>query len=412
MANKIEDLEYVQYKYRVSWSYNCQANGKVYDLLPSQIHLIIIDKYFDKSNMPLMYINANIDKNMLDKIIKGKKTDTFYLNLKKYNVDDPAQIAIDYINKRFVYFLNTEDANYTKNYDYDNEDDKEREDIYNRVTIGLMDYEAIRDNLQINYGVFNGSIVDNIRIDTFNNIDVIHRFTKHMRILIEPMVPKDISEMPLSPDDSVSKIIKQIDDFKTLYDTNYRFFIDFDKAYLLSSSGKSVPSIDDDINSIICNIINAEVPEDQGIAIYNDSYIFNINSKFTNFLENNTTSNVSANINAVSGIGDLSDKNSLKLIPPNINIGTKNSQLIRVSNSNEQKIKNMKNEIDTNQIKLIIKKAHVDIDAFKINKEFNVNNHDSKSDLNGRFIISRMQEYYSFEENELVLMVMLILRKL
>ena len=316
------------------------------------------------------------------------------------------------ILQKFIYFINTDDTNYTKNYDYDDEEDKKREDIYMKTTLGLMDYEAITNNQKINYGVLTGSIVDGIRIDTFKNIDVVHRYTKHMKMLIEPMDPKDINEMQLTPVSSVSKILKQIDDFKSFYDTPYRFFIDFDKAYLISSSGEAIPAIDDDITTVICNIIDAEVPEDQGFAIHNNAYVFNVNSKFTSFESDRTTGKISGNINTVKGIGELSDDNILKNSPENINIGLKTSELIRVRNSNEMRTANITSNIDTNLFKLVIKKTHIDTSIFKINKEFFVNNHSSKADLDGKYIISRLQEYYSFEENELTSMVALFLRKL
>ena len=412
MATKIEDINYMQYKYRVKWSYNCEKEGKVYDLLPSQINIIIIDKFFDQLNMPTIFINTNIDKNMMDKMIDGQDTDTIFLTLAKYDVDDPTSTAVNYVSKRFIYFINTDDTNYTKNYDYDDEEDKKREDIYMKTTLGLMDYEAITNNQKVNYGVFNGSIVDGIKIETFKNIDVVHRYTKHMKILIEPMDPKDINEMQLTPVSSVSKILKQIDDFKSFYDTPYRFFIDFDKAYLISSNGEAIPAIDDDITTVICNIIDAEVPEDQGFAIYNNAYVFNVNSKFTSFESDRITGKISGNISTVTGIGELSNDNTLKNTSGNTNIGLKTSELIRVKNSNEKRTANITSNIDTNLFKLVIKKTHIDTSIFKINKEFFINNHSSKADLDGKYIISRLQEYYSFEENELTSMVALFLRKL
>lgn len=412
MANKISDVNYMQYKYRVKWNYNCEKDGEVYDLLPAQIDIIIIDKFFDQLNMPTIFINTSIDKNMMDKMIDGQDTDTIFLSISKYNVDDPIATEVSYINKRFIYFINTDDTNYTKNYDYDDEQDKERTDIFMKTTIGLMDYEAITNNQKVNYGVFNGSIVDGIKINTFKNIDVVHRYTKHMKILIEPMDPKDINEMQLTPVPTVSKILSQMDDFKSFYDTPYRFFIDFDKAYLISSSGEPIPAIDDNITTIICNIIDAEVPEDQGFAIYNNAYVFNVNSKFTSFESDRTTGKISGNINTVTGIGELSDDNVLKNTPGNSNIGLKTSELIRIKNSNEKKTTTITSNIDTNLFKLVIKKAHVDTSIFKINKEFFVNNHSSKSEFDGKYIISRLQEYYSFEENELTSMVVLFLRKL
>lgn len=412
MAEKVEDINYIQYKYRVEWSYNCVHDGKTYDLLPSQIHVIVIDKFYDKLNMPVLYVNTNIDKNMLDKMIDGQEEDTIYMKLSRYNVDDPSETAIDYFNKRFVYFLNTDDTNYTKNYDYDDEKDKERDDIYVRLTIGLMDYEAIDNNQRVNYGVMVGSIVDGIRIETFKNIDVIHRYTKHMKMLIEPMDPKDLDEMQLTPVQSVSKIIKEIDDYKTLYNTPYRFFIDFDKAYLVSSSGIITPAIDEDIYTIICDIIDAEIPEDQGMAEYNDAYIFNVNSKFTSHSSDRNTNKIALNINTVTGVGNLKDENLLKNVSANKNIGVKTSQLVRIRNFNDMKTDTTVSDIDTNMFQLIIKKAHVDTHVFTINKEFYINNHSSKAILDGKYIISRAEEIYSFEENELVCMLVLLLRKL
>ena len=414
MADKGESLKYIQYKYRVEWSYNCTADNEEYPLLSNQLHFMLIDKFFDKMNMPTIFIETNIDKNMLDKMIQGQDDDTIFLSLSKYDVDDPSGVAIECFKKRFIYMINTDDTNYTKNYDYDDEEDKERKDIYIKTTLGLLDYELIRNNQIVNYGVFDGSIVDGIRIETFKMIDVVHRYTKHMKTLIEPMDNTMLDQVPISPVSTVSKVLEQLDTFRTFYNTPYRFFMDFDKSYILSSSGKPVPAIDDDIMTIICNIIDAEVPEDQGIAIdtKNKCYVFNVNSKFTSYEANRTTNKVATNINTVTGVGELSNNNILKNAKENVNIGVKNSQLIRVRNFNENKTGTMLYDIDTEQFKFLIKKAHVDIDVFRINKEFYVNNHDSKSEFDGKFIISRLQEYYSFEENELVLMLSIYLKKI
>lgn len=414
MADKNEDLTYVQYKYKIEWSYNCTADNKEYPLLSSQIHFMMIDKYIDSMNMPTLFISSNIDKNMLDKMIQGQDNDTIFLSLSKYNVDDPSGLVIECFKKRFIYLLNTDDTNYTKNYDYDNEEDKKRNDIFINATFGLLDYELVKNNQIMNYGVFNGSIVNGVRIDTFKMIDVVHRYTKHMKMIIEPMNNDKLDELPISPVNTVSQVLSQLDTFKTFYETPYRFFMDFDRTYLLSSAGNQVPAIGEDIMTIICNIIDAEVPEDQGIAIdeKNKCYVFNVNSKFTSYESNRTTNKTALNINTVTGVGELSDNNPLKNVNQNANVGVVSSPLIRVRNSNTQKTENLRTEIDNNQFKFLIKKAHIDIDALKINKEFFVNNHDSKSEFDGKFIISRLQEYYSFEEDEFVLMVSIYLKKI
>jgi hypothetical protein len=413
MADKNDKLQYTQYKYRIEWAYNAKHESEVYKLLPSQVTYIIIDRYYDGLNMPTILMACSIDRNMLDKMIKYQNTDTFTMILYKFPIlDDENGTEIKYIKDEFIYFINTDDPNYNKEIDY-NAEDADRTDIFIKTSIGLMSYRMINDNKKISYGAFNGSIVNGTRINKFNQIDVIHHYTKHMKMLIEPMKAVPLNQEMMIPVDTVSKIIEQIDGYKTFYETPYRFFIDFDRTYLLSSSGEEVPAIGEDITTIICNILDVHVPEDQGIAVdaKNNCYIFNINSRFTAVDDVRLTNKINTKIDMVVGNGDLYDKNKLSL-SENDSLKEKTSMLIRVKNENDGKVQLTKSSYDNNQNTIIIKKSHIDCDAFKINKSFNINNYSQLKDLDGKYLISRNQEIYSFEENELVLQSVLYLRKI
>ena len=71
-----------QYRYNIEVQYEYDKQLVVLDC--TQIHSLIIDYDYDNRNMPIMFLKASIDKNILDDMIKNSTTKTITMIISKY----------------------------------------------------------------------------------------------------------------------------------------------------------------------------------------------------------------------------------------------------------------------------------------------------------------------------------------
>lgn len=389
-----------QYRYNIEVQYEYDKQLVVLDC--TQIHSLIIDYDYDNRNMPIMFLKASIDKNILDDMIKNSTTKTITMIISKYIYNDAMKLKENYIKDTFIYFL-PKDMNSNKDLDYNNYT-KDSIDIYKKVTIGLMKLDNIVNNKRIINDVFRDTTI----------VNMILKYLSHMKLVIEPISNTNtIPSFIVPPISSISEYIKFLDDYFTLYPTGYRLFYDYNVTYLISSSGKHIDTNDSNNYSVIINVNNTITEESkiQGMEIdrKQKTYFIEVDSKDINMFQDEATDKT---YNTILGIGSDGSNNKVKLNTENIDHSIEKTRIERIPNNNLKILNNMKRKIEDKSIYVNVVKTELDTSILTINREYIIRNFDKLGYRNGRFLLSRKREIYTLDNDNFILSCILTFRKI
>lgn len=379
-----------RYKYSVELRYVKQKERISQEIRAERIRSMIIDRDYKNNNLPVIFMNITLDKKLIDDMIKNNNTNTMVLTIYKYIYKDNNKIPTKtrYIHEEMTYFL-TDDLNYRNTVDFSNKENKEREDISKNINIGLMGINSINNNKK--------SI--NVTLRNTTMINAIYYCTSDLNMIVERLTYNDIfKELLIPPQSTVSSAIKYLNGIKVLYKTPYRFFIDFDCGYLLSSSGTSVPKKGEAINSILIMIRDPLHPQamEEGMIINYDTknYQIDVSAADTKVYQNKVTEKV---YTAVSSINEKGLTKAQSLSINKSKFSKDKTELIRTPNSNPNLIQNISAENNQTASHITLNKIDVDMSIFTPNKRYIIKNYDGHKDKDGDFILTRKREFFYFE---------------
>lgn len=391
MAEKLD----TNYKYNIFLTY--MKDDISLDIKSDKLLTLTIEYDYDRKNMPIILLRANLDKNLIDHMINNKNK-IIVLNISKYKESDTIKINKTFIQDEFFYFLDN-NVNYNEDIDYGGENTN-AEDITKIITIGLIKKDSVLKNKMLINGVYNDTSI----------LDMIcSRFT-HTKLIIEPFENKKIDNIIITPMESLTKFINYIDNEYTLYDTQYRLFHDFNKSYLISSSGKGIPVKDEKYNTVYININNTISKESKVEGMREDkdakAYIVNIDPSNMNIAVDNSTTLSYNEIIAVDSEGNS------KSVSLNSNVDGNRYRITRLNNDNLDKLDNVKNNIDFGNTIINIIKEQLDSEVFTINKEFFINCYDKLKDKSGKYLLVSKKEIYVKEVEDFQMTTIITLKKI
>lgn len=385
-----------QYRYSIYLKY--MYNNKEILLDGTMLKAIAIDYSYDTRHMPIILITALIDKNIVDDMIKSVDKKTITLSISKYINNSNMKLKEDYIKDQFRYYLSTNDLNPEDDLDYSKETANSK-DIYRKITIGLLKDELIQNN----------KVLINDVISNTSLINVLVNHLSHMKLLIEPVNNTIINRLSIPALNTISKFVQYIDDNYNIYNNEYRLFYDFDMTYLLSSSGKAIQSIKEDITSIIVRVNNNTGPNNgiQGMEIdaKQKAYIIEVPTNDINYNEDKATHVSYDTIIGIDSSGNYK-KTALK-----DNASGSRVRIERTPNGNLDNIETLKSSINNKSFVINLTKSHIDTSVFTINKEYHIKNYDKLKDKDGRFLLARKREIYTQDNGEFILTCVLSFRK-
>ena len=391
--------------YRYTATITFTINDEVYKLPVLNIKSIAIDYDYIGSNMPMILLTLSIDRRLLDKVIQYQNTSTAIFELKRCIINsDMPDLFENYISDKFVYFID-EGINKKDKMDYQGPNEG-REDLFSEIPVGLLSLDHVNKNkIDVN-GIMSGKLSS-----------MMYYLTKHLSILMEPPENNVImKELVLPPINSVSKALEYLNSVNVFYSTKYRFFIDFDCSYLISSSGKVVEKQGEDINTIFIEILDISEIEAalQGMTVDEEQsmYRFQVPSgdcEITDscISEKNYTK-ISATMTSGDRIeGEISNKPSGSII----NMKTRT---IRIPNKNTGLLDNFVSSVDRSSIQLFVQKVDIDSSVLTINKEYIIKADSAykSEEYNGKYILIKKKELYMKKDDTFVLGVILFLEKI
>lgn len=377
-----------QYKYNIQLRYIKQKERISQEISSIHIQSIIIDRDYINNNLPVIFMNISLDKKLIDHMIENSKTNTMVLTIYKYIYKEgKLSTKSKYIQEEMAYFIQ-DDLNYRASVDYSSKENNDKE-IYKNINIGLMGINSINNNKK----TFN-TILRNTTM-----MNAVQYCTSHMNMIIERFNYNDtIDQLLIKPQTTVSKTIEYLNGIKVFYKTPYRFFIDFDCGYLLSSSGTSVPRKGESINAILVVIrdpLNDNALAEGMLTNYDTkNYQIDVSAADTQVNLNRTTEKV---YTAVSSISESGESSSQTLNINQSKYSKDKTEIIRTPSSNPNLIQNITASNNQTAATILLNKTNVDGSVFTPNKRYVIKNYNGHKDRDGDFILTRKRELFLLE---------------
>jgi hypothetical protein len=217
-------------------------------------------------------------------------------------------------------------------------------------------------------------------------------------LMLEPLYNNaKLKQVFIPPNDSTASVINYLNSLSTFYDTPYRFFMDFDTTYLISSSGRGVRKKGEDINMVTMHLsttYNEANMEGMTEDRENKRYFMEISGTYANLYKANIADKMVTQINTVTTTGTkqsttVVEKTSKSVIQ-------KKDTSIRISNENTGLLETVKTDVLNNETTMTIIKNKIDGSIFTINKVYYINADDvySKEEASGYYLLASKVETY------------------
>lgn len=360
---------------------------KNYTFPRNSIRTIIIDDSYDKNTMPIIYIKVRISSVLYNKLVLNSNKGTISFRLFKFTRDTKSSIREVYIEDNFTYIM-TSDPNYNEALEQfvnnTNTDDTESSDTYMEGFIGLMSLQCIEDNKKL----INDIIKDS------NLPSIVHKYTNHMNMCIEPFEYVDVIKQHIIPPmTTITSLLKWLNDNFTFYKSGYRYFRDFTTTYLLSMNGRAVSDGTSRFNTIVFSIRD---PLDHlgkvnsmELDNTNHAYIIYVDASDTSIHIDRTTNKHYNSIVGVDGIGNTVQEH---LNLPESPMLSEKVLLERTYPNNIEKIYSTKTAIESASVIVTIRKSEIDSTIFSPNKEYQIKNYSDNREFDGRYLLSYKKE--------------------
>lgn len=383
------------------------VGSKNYTFPRNSIRTIIIDDSYDKNTMPIIYIKVRISSVLYNKLVLNSNKGTISFRLFKYTRDTKSSIRELYIEDNFTYIM-TSDPNYNEALEQfvssTNTDDTESSDTYMEGFIGLMSLQCIENNKKL----INDIIKDS------NLPSIVHKYTNHMKMCIEPFEYVDIIKQHIIPPmTTITSLLKWLNENFTFYKSGYRYFRDFSTTYLLSMSGRAVSDGSSRFDTIVFSIrdpldhlgkINSMELDNT-----NHAYIVYVDATDTSISIDRTTNKHYNSILGVDGVGNTIQEHLN--IPESPTLSEK-VLIERTYPNNIDNIYNTKSAIESASVIVSIRKSEIDSTIFSPNKEYQIKNYSDNRDFDGRYLLSYKKEIILRQDDGYIGGVMVGLRKI
>lgn len=391
------------FRYKVSLSYvNSDSNSEI--LIDSnQIQYIAIDKDFDNTNMPVIAIMGSIEKDIIDDMINNINNNIVTLGIYRYDINNQNDdITKKYFHDRFIYII-SDDVSKTAELDY--YEDNNNTLLYKDITIWLIQQDSINNNRHTINGIFKNVTTNSLILNTTNYLG---------KVLLEPIkYDNKYDQIIIPPQDSISSYISYLNNsLSVFYDTQYRFFIDFDMTYILSSSGKVVKSKNQDIFTIEINIKNIDYNTNEELGMYinknGDKASITVNTTDIEYTKNNISNKLVNKIITIDSEGNVLEKN---VDNNKIKVTGNMNRIINISNNDNNAINNIASSIEMNNVMLTIVKNDLDASIFTMNKEYIIND-ELHEDYKGKYLLCSTKQLFVKQTDYFIMTTVLTFKKI
>lgn len=386
------------YSYEIEMSY-VDPNNREFPVVSPSIQYAVVDYDYDNYVMPIIYIIANLEANLYQRMQEGQFKGSVSFTLLKRNSSKENSSYTTYIQDEFQYFMK-DTPNPTK--ELDKQVDGKGQ-AYKLVVIGLVKIGLTEKNNKSFNTIYKNTNVASIVKDAM----------KHMRVVMEPFnFNYNITEFSVPPISTVGQFIAFVDQNFSLYGSPYLYFMDFDKVYLKSNSGKWVDAKDGKFKYIAIDVrdlsdfmqlIDGQVTDDS-----QDAYIIYVPQDKAKISPDRVTPNTTGAIVTISSDGTTQTASVDTSLITNVKSDIENVTPIKSDNANLAKM--TAQAIEQKAVTLTISKAHTDHSIYTPNKEYLLSNYQGQNQYLGRYYMSYKKEIYQRSGPEMKGLITLGLR--
>ena len=390
MASKIKKTKQISYNATIDISLKFE-NKNILKIGRERIKQLIINFEYANLNLPIpeILVTLNVTANMYKIIDEYRDSAKIFLDIKRRAVNSNTSIYKSIIKGDFNYICSAVGASKSDKLD------EGSEDSYRQIILGLLPIDILNKFRTL----FNGNRINtsssNLIAEALEGTDpIIERITNNATydtIIIPPM-------------NNIRKFLAFIFNKKPFYETGYRFYIDFNHAYLLSKNGNSVQDGTNNPGSIIFNILQLDNFEalEEGVNISDTAYTVNINPKYFTIKKNEVlgkktnkiiTIDEEGNANVDLDVDSMVDKNKAVFV-----------------RSNDTSV--LKNETEANSILVEIGKSFIDPSIITPNKSYSIKNFDTNSIYDGKYLVAYKRVILSPTSQEFMLSTIIGLTKI
>ena len=374
------------YKYQVEIQFI--LNNKSYELRNGTIKNIVIDHDYDNKNMPIIFCQMTIDLAMYKTILENENNGKFLLIIKKK--ENNSNMKTTYIKGQFKYFIPTNRNEWNTEFVNKSGNETQANTAYKETVVGLMSEDIINNNSKMFNGIYSNT----------TSFSLVQLATKDMKMVIEPFKNNyKLDQFVVPPMESINDFLSFVNDNYPFYDTPYRYFIDFNQTYLISSSGNYIDKNDTDYKSINIDINNRILTDDdEGVIKNTDNNSYYINTYLTS-----TSLKVNIYLEYILNLLNTIDVEGIKneeLLQLNRDDNTginKRYNFRRVNNIDTTT--QIKNDIENSIVSLSLSKANVDTSILTPNKIYIVNNFKDNKKYNGKYILTKKRDIFNGQTN-------------
>lgn len=397
------------FTYKPKLSFINSISNTTTDIPIDNINSILIDKNYEELNQPILILTLNLDRKLMDSIISTQEDSLLSLEIYRYNENDPDDIGQRTLGELFIYMTDA-NVSYTDKLDYEENDEKHRNDLFRQVTFYLLKRDTVNNINQV-INTVNTSIYKNKKEIKITMTDLVMRVSAYLNpLLLEPLqYNTEFSQIVIPPVTTISTYLEYLNDnVYTFYDDGYRFFVDYDTAYIVSKSGRKTEHSKQECSTVIIDIGGVLEVQNNSRGYYYDKenahYYVSVGISTTKFTKNVFTKRLVTNVSNVTSSGDTFTEQ----IKENITLNNKiKTQIIQTTNSNSNLVNNIRTDISNNNIIVDINKTDLDANIFTINKEYIIKNIEEHKEYDGRYLLHSVKQVYLKQNNKFVMSTIL-----
>lgn len=403
MANKSNISITTAFKYKLEMSLLIGKN--YYEIPRNSVKTILISSDYDKNNMPIIYMRIRMSSTLYNQMVLNNDRATISFRLFKFDDKSVSGVIESYIEDNFTYIMPT-DPNYNEAMEQyvsgSSTAYNDNADTYMEGYLALTSLKLVGDNVKL---------INTIIKDT-DIMSIVHKFTSHMNMCIEPFDNRDhIDQMIIPPITTISKLLAYLNDQCCFYKNGYRYFRSFNTTYLLSANGNAVKEGINSFNTIIISICDPLDEKGKSNAIdldrTNHAYIVYVDAKKTSI-----TVDKFANKQYNSIIGVDTEGNTIQeelRVPPTPD-STEKTIITRTDSLDY--IYNIKRAVESVAVILTVSKTEIDSSLFTPNKEYQIKHYSSSREYDGKYVLSYKKEVLVQQGEEYIGNILFGLRRI
>ena len=403
MANKSNISITTAFKYKLEMS--LLIGKKYYEIPRNSVKTILISSDYDKNNMPIIYMRIRMSSTLYNQMVLNNDRATISFRLFKFDDKSVSGVVESYIEDNFTYIMPT-DPNYNEAMEQyvsgSSTAYNDNADAYMEGYIALTSLKLVGDNVKL---------INTIVKDT-DIMSIVHKFTSHMNMCIEPFDNRDhIDQMIIPPITTISKLLAYLNDQYCFYRNGYRYFRSFNTTYLLSANGNAVKEGINSFNTIIISICDPLDEKGKSNAIdldrTNHASIIYVDAKKTSI---SVDKFANKQYNSIIGVDTEGNTIQEELRVPPTPDSTEKTIITRADSLDY--IYNIKRAVESVSVILTVSKTEIDSSLFTPNKEYQIKHYSSSREYDGKYILSYKKEVLIQQGEEYIGNILFGLRRI